>query len=223
MCFSAGASFAGGFVISAIGVASLRSVTSREQRVFSLIPIFFGLQQFAEGFVWLSLTGQAQALPLRFSTYYFLVMALVVWPSMIPLALVPLEKDRRRKRILKVFTVFGLILSTYYAFCLASYPVTPVIDHFHIRYANGFPQALSNPAFIVYLLVALLPLFISSVRHMKYFGALVFLSCAITAIFFKEFMTSVWCFFAALISAVIYWIVRDAKASQTTIIIRNCD
>jgi hypothetical protein len=38
-----------------------------------------------------------------------------------------------------------------------------------------------------------------------------FLSCAVTAIFFTQYLTSVWCFFAALISGVIFWILRDSK------------
>jgi len=37
------------------------------------------------------------------------------------------------------------------------------------------------------------------------------LSCLVTAIFFTQYLTSVWCFFAALISGVIYWILRDSK------------
>jgi hypothetical protein len=40
---------------------------------------------------------------------------------------------------------------------------------------------------------------------------LMFLSCLIMAVFFTQFLTSVWCFFAALISGVIFWILRDAK------------
>jgi len=38
-----------------------------------------------------------------------------------------------------------------------------------------------------------------------------FLSCAVTVIFFTQYLTSVWCFFAALISSVIFWILRDSK------------
>ena len=40
---------------------------------------------------------------------------------------------------------------------------------------------------------------------------LMFFSCAVTAIFFTQLLTSVWCFFAALISGVIFWILRDSK------------
>jgi hypothetical protein len=42
-------------------------------------------------------------------------------------------------------------------------------------------------------------------------GILMFFSCLVTAIFFTQYLTSVWCFFAALISGVIYWILSDAK------------
>jgi hypothetical protein len=38
-----------------------------------------------------------------------------------------------------------------------------------------------------------------------------FLSCLVTAIFFTQYLTSVWCFFAAVISGVIFWILRDSK------------
>ena len=40
---------------------------------------------------------------------------------------------------------------------------------------------------------------------------LMMLSCLLAAIFYKEYLTSVWCFFAALISAVIYWILADSQ------------
>ena len=55
MCFSAGASFAGGVIISAIGVATVLKVHKPSQIVFASIPLFFGFQQFVEGFVWLIL------------------------------------------------------------------------------------------------------------------------------------------------------------------------
>jgi hypothetical protein len=55
MCFSAGASFAGGVIITGIGVAAFREVHKPSQLVFAIIPVFFGVQQFVEGFLWLTL------------------------------------------------------------------------------------------------------------------------------------------------------------------------
>ena len=57
MCFSPEASFAGGIIISAIGVATVRKVHNPTQIVFASIPLFFGIQQIAEGFVWITLPG----------------------------------------------------------------------------------------------------------------------------------------------------------------------
>ena len=49
MCFSTEASFIGGAIIVAIGVATIRKVHKPSQVVFASIPLFFGLQQIAEG------------------------------------------------------------------------------------------------------------------------------------------------------------------------------
>ena len=48
MCFSQEDSFAGGNIISAIGIATIREVHKPSQIVFASIPIFFGIQQIVE-------------------------------------------------------------------------------------------------------------------------------------------------------------------------------
>jgi hypothetical protein len=208
MCFSAEASFAGGAVISTIGVLTVKHVRSRSHLAFGLIPILFGLQQFAEGSVWLSIPDPDLPWLLKLGTYFFLAMALVIWPTLVPLSVFAMEEDRKRKNILRIFLVAGVILSGYYAYCLASFPVKPEIAGSHIQYDNIFPAFLRLPSFILYLLVTILPLFVSGVRGMYVFGILIFLSCMLTGIFFTQYLTSVWCFFAALISGVVYWILK---------------
>jgi hypothetical protein len=43
---------------------------------------------------------------------------------------------------------------------------------------------------------------------------LILFSVIVSGLFFKVYLTSVWCFFAALISVVIYWILNgENKAS----------
>lgn len=49
MCFSPEASFAGGIIISAIGVATVKKIHNPSQLVFASIPLFFGVQQITEG------------------------------------------------------------------------------------------------------------------------------------------------------------------------------
>jgi hypothetical protein len=214
VCFSAGASFAGGAVISAIGVACVRSARKPSQKLFAGIPMFFAFQQFSEGVVWLTIKSGGNYQLQMTAAYIFLVMALVVWPTMIPLAVRRLEETKKRKEIITMMLVAGTILSSYYAFCLVSFNVRPAINGFHIQYLNDFPASLSNAAFGVYVIATMGPLFASSVKRMYLFGILVMLSCIVTGIFYREYLTSVWCFFAALISAVIYWIVKTSQVEM---------
>lgn len=211
MCFSPEASFAGGIIISSIGIATITKVHNSSQVLFASIPLFFGIQQIVEGVLWLTIPDPEFAGIREISTYIFLIMADFLWPTMIPLSVLFMEKDIKRKRILRILLGLGIILSMYYAFCLLFYNVTPEIRGYHIYYKTDFPASLSMVAFIIYLIVTITPLFVSSIKRTHLMGILMFLSCLVTAIFFTQYLTSVWCFFAALLSAVIFWILRDSK------------
>jgi len=211
MCFSPEASFAGGVIISTIGVASVRNVHKPSQLVFACIPLFFGIQQIAEGFLWLTLPLPEYIIGQKLSTYLFLVMALVIWPMMIPLSVLYMEENKKRKKVLWILFGIGISLSLYYTFCLIFFSVSPQIMRYHIQYNTEFPKSLALLVFATYLIATIAPLFVSSIKRTHLMGILMFLSCCVTAIFFKQFLTSVWCFFAAIISGVVFWILRESK------------
>jgi len=211
MCFSAEASFAGGVIISAIGVATVKEVHKPSQLVFASIPLFFGAQQITEGCLWLTLRNPEYGTVQMFSKYIFLIMAEVLWPMMIPLSVLFMEENKKRKRILRILLFMGVSVSLYYAFCLLFFNVTPQIMGYHIQYRTDFPKFSTALAFIVYFIASITPLFVSSIQRTHLLGILMFLSCVVTAVFFWQYLASVWCFFAAFISGVIFWILRDAK------------
>ncbi len=211
MCFSPEASFAGGVVISAVGFATINKVHKPSQLVFAAIPIFFGIQQIVEGTLWLTLPDNDFLNIQKISTYLFLIMAQVLWPTMIPLSVLFMEEKPKRRRILRILLVMGMILSLYYLSCLIFLHVKPQIVGYHIQYNTDFPDSFAMVAFVIYLVVTIIPLFISSIKRTHLMGILMFFSCLITAIFFTQYLTSVWCFFAAILSGVVYWILRDSK------------
>jgi len=213
MCFSAGASFTAGAVLSAFGVATQRKVKKPNQRLFAAIPLLFGLQQLAEGALWITLRSGGHDWLQNAATYIFLITALVIWPVMVPLSMWFMEKTKKRKKILSSFVVTGGMVSLFYAFCLISYDVTPRINGFHIQYIDEFPQALVDIAYAFYTASIVIPLFISSVRWMWLLGILIAVSYLATVIFFSYYLTSAWCFFAALSSLVIYWILSKSEAT----------
>ena len=213
MCFSAEASFAGGVIITAIGVATLRKAEKTSQLPFASIPLIFGVQQISEGFVWLSLQSGQPPPGLTLSSMVFLIMALVIWPTMLPFSVLRMEESEKKKKTLKFLLAAGMITSLYYAAGLVIFNVSPEISSHHIRYAHDFPQRLALPVFGLYLIATLTPFFVSSVRRMSLMGILMMVSCFITGIFYEEYLTSVWCFFAAFTSGVIYWILSEAPVA----------
>jgi hypothetical protein len=210
MCFSAGASFTSGVVISAVGVAALKEVKKPSQMAFASIPMLFGIQQIAEGLVWLALTDPEYAHFQKIGTNVFLTMARIIWPTLIPLGVLLMEKEIKNRRKQSMLLAMGLSVSLYYTYCLIFLNVIPIIEGHHIRYISDFPESLAVPVFIVYFIAGITPLFVSSIRRTRFLGALMFISCLVTAVFFFQYLTSVWCFFAAVVSVVVLWILRSS-------------
>ncbi len=214
MCFSAGASFAGGAVITAIGVMTVRRNSDPSRRMFAAIPLIFGVQQISEGFVWVALQSSGNDLMLSIASYLFLFAAVVLWPFYLPLSVMLMEKEKSLRRLLIPFLVVGIIVSLYYGVRLLVSEIEPRIISHHIKYRGNFPQQWAQIVFAGYAAATLIPLFISSARKMWLLGLLMATSCLVTGIFFKEYLTSVWCFFAALISIVIYRIITERQPQK---------
>lgn len=64
---------------------------------------------------------------------------------------------------------------------------------------------------IMYGTAIIVPLLISSVKRMFWIGLLILLSLIGTFIFLGPYLTSVWCFFAAVISVLVYGIIRKTN------------
>lgn len=208
MCFSAQASFTSGTVLTAIGVITARKIKKPEQKLFASIPFLFGLQQFCEGILWITLRAGKFAEIQNVSEHIFLAFALVIWPLFLPLALRLMEHAPARKAILTRLTIMGFVTSLVYAYCLIFYKVTPEIQGFHIQYNDQFPWNIAHYAFIFYLTLTILPPFVSTFKWMWGFGILIAISGIVTGIFYSGYLTSVWCFFAAGMSLAIYGILN---------------
>ncbi|WP_439698628.1 DUF6629 family protein [Mucilaginibacter sp. AW1-7] len=204
MCFSAGASFGASAVLSVIGVATLSRCGKRQQMVFAGIPLIFAVQQVSEGLIWLALLNPGYALWLKPATYTFLAFAQVVWPSWVPFAILLLETSTPRKKILYIATGIGLLVSGYLAYRLMTQPIHAEIAGMHIFYSLGSMNSALHDSAILYFLAIVVPPFISSVKGMWLFGLSIGIAYIITHLFFEDYELSVWCFFAAIISIVVF-------------------
>jgi hypothetical protein len=218
MCFSASASFTAGIVLSAIGIVSVRKAENRSQAAFAVIPLIFAVQQITEGCLWLALTDTYYASLQWPATYLFLFFAQVVWPFWVPFAILRLEKEQKRKNSQRILLAAGAVVSAYLAFCLVSYNVEARITDMHISYQQDYPSGLSRYGGLLYILATIVPPFISSVRRMWTLGTAILISYIITSVFYTEYVVSVWCFFASIISIAVWGIMSGMKTSREVIL-----
>jgi len=209
MCFSASASFGAGLVLTGIGVASIKKIHHRSQLPFASIPFLFGVQQLAEGILWVTLPNPDYIVMQKITTYVFLFFAQILWPIMVPVSILLLEKNVLRKKIQQVLVGTGLIVGSYLGYCLYSFHVEAKIVGYHIIYLQDYPILLNGFSFIIYALATILPPFFSPIKRMWMLGVSILISYVVTAIFYEHYILSVWCFFAAIISLSIYAIMIE--------------
>ncbi|MFI5139920.1 MAG: DUF6629 family protein [Sphingobacteriales bacterium] len=211
MCFSAGASFGAGAILSIVGVAAIKQSHPVSQRVFAAIPLLFAVQQVSEGSVWLALLNPAHAFWLGPAMYFFLTFAYVLWPAWVPLSILLLEKNSFRRKILYTGLGTGLAVSAYLGYRLLTEDIHAAINGMHIYYYMGPPVALMHYFGVLYFASTVIPCFLSTVKRMWLFGVSIAVSYFITKLFFDDYELSVWCFFAAIMSAAVFSIILDLK------------
>jgi hypothetical protein len=214
MCFSANVSFIAGVTLSVVGIVTIKKVQVPSQLVFASIPFIFGIQQLSEGVLWLTIPNPAYNGVQQVATYTFLLLARVVWPIWVPLGVLLLEDEGKRKKLEKIMVLLGICVAVYFLFNLLLQPTEAIISEHHIFYQHDYPVSLKYYSNILYGLVTVLPLFISRYKRMWWLGIIVGVSYIVAAYFFRHYAFSVWCFFAALISMFVYFIMNEVTADR---------
>lgn len=200
MCFSATASFTAGTLLTAIGVATVKKTQRKIEIPFAMIPLLFGLQQFIEGLLWLSFQFNSHLLNV-IMTYVFTFVSHVFWPIFIPLSIGLLEIVPWRKKVINVFQITGAALGAYLLYIIIRYPITSEIQT-HIVYV--LPHFHNQLVLVLYIAVTCISAFFSSHRVINIFGFLALILFLLAYWFYFVAFFSVWCFFSAILSVVIY-------------------
>ena len=203
MCFSTEASFTAGALLTTVGAVSWGKSSTTPQRVLSCIPVLFGAQQLSEGFVWLSLTHDSLASWEKPATIAFLFFAMVLWPILAPTAVWLLEPDPKRQPWLGAMVGLGGLLSVYLGYCLSHFHVQANLDCRHVQYDLNFPESLNFISGPLYFVVTVLPPLLSSLKRVRVQGAVTIGTYLLAKGFFEHYVISVWCFFAAIVSAMV--------------------
>jgi hypothetical protein len=207
MCFSASASFTAAAATAIAGGAALQGAARPSYRLLAAVPLLFAIHQFAEGILWLALSDPARAGWGPPAMLVYLAILKVVWPAWVPVAILKLETEPRR-RLLWALVVFGAVLSPVLAYGLGAYPVSANIAGHHVQYRQDMPYLYFWFTHLGYPVAVVLPPLLASNRLVRFTGALVLASLVLTKIFFYYYFISVWCFFAAIISVGLVLAVR---------------
>ena len=210
MCFSATASFSAGAVLVTLGVATLRTTLRKSEIPFASIPLLFGLQQIVEGLLWVSFRIEAPQLNVAM-TYVFSMFSHVLWPMFVPFSIGLLETVPWRRHLIWGFLAVGLAVGLYLFYLLVDFPVTAVAAE-HIVYVS--PHFYKLPVMGLYLAATCVSCFFSGDGRVRLFGALALAFFGVAYAFFSVALFSVWCFFAAILSAIIYIQFRFRRGAQ---------
>lgn len=208
MCFCASASFATSGGLAIVGVASI-GIAKKDARLLAAIPLLFAIQQLFEGGQWIVPHPSQESLWLG---YAFLFFAFIVWPLLIPAATYQLETNKRRKSILRWFIGAGAITSLGLIVSLFTQPLAVTIIQRSVAYNVIAPFGWFGVFW--YVLATCGSLLASSRAFLRWAGLVGVLSFLISTWFYFETFTSVWCFFAAILSAAIYLFLREQRKNR---------
>ncbi len=211
MCFSPEASFTAAALLSvAGGAAVIKNKQIKKALPIAIIPLIFAIQQAIEGILWVNIQGSGEYTLLF--TYLFLFFALFWWPAYVPLSVYLLEDNPRRKQILMWFMGAGIMLGTalYGAFIMNPAPATVVNSCIYYDYTTSF----GTLAIVVYGLTTIVAGLISSNRNVKFLYFVFWILALVAWKLYLVNFTSVWCFFAAIVSAIICWFDFSVKPNK---------
>jgi hypothetical protein len=211
MCFSASASFTSSAVLAVTTVASFATARNTPQRVLAGIPLVFSIQQFTEGVLWMSLLHPAWARWEGVTTYVFQVFAEVFWPVYIPFCMLLFEQAGSKRTVMSILMWCGILLAAYTGYSFFQYPVHAFAEKHHIRYETDFPLTKEWYYGLLYFMPTVICPLMSNKRILRLLGYLFFVSYVVARLLFHYYEISVWCFFGAIISIIVLFMLRSKR------------
>lgn len=217
MCFSVVASFTASAVLIPAGIYGLSLTRTRPAYwPLALVPLAFGLQQGFEGIVWLGMNAHDQTMA-RVGALLFLFFSHWFWLVWLPFLALHLETHPRIQAIDRFLMVLGALYGAFLYLPLLWHPdwISVTVIQYSIEYQAHFigesiPVVFSR---LLYTLILLTPLVISSELDIKIWGGLIALLACISYLVFNYAFVSIWCFLAALLSLYVVFLLGKVQPS----------
>ena len=221
MCFSATASFVTAAALTPIGFSALQLARRWPRSVLPLaaLPLLFATQQALEGLVWLGLQGAAPPALVQPASLAYLAFAFALWPVWLPWCALRLAAGHAalwQWRLLRLLWAMGCLLAVSLAVPLLVNAglVAPLVRQGSIDYQVHLPwsQLLGHqPVTALYVLIICLPLLLTPYRRLRWFAVGLAVAFAVAQLAFLHAFSSVWCYFSAVLSLLVLWILREPQ------------
>ena len=187
----------GGLVVTAIGIDTCRHLRGRkEYTLLAVVPLVLGAHLLIESLVWWQLRGDVPLEVGRAATWLYLLVALVVVPVLVPVAVMMLEPTPRRRLAIAPFALLGAAVAVVLLVTMLHGSVSARLGSYHLAYSIGLHDGVVVVG--LYVLATCGALLMSGYRDLVIFGlanlAVVIVLARLTA----DGFTSLWCFYAAL-------------------------
>lgn len=208
MCFSFEADLAAAAVLTPIGILSVRAARTPRELPLASIPLIFAAHQFTEAWAWAGVEGRVGNATMQFAIDAFLIVAQVVLPTLVPVAMLLVEPDRRRRVLMGLTGLVGLGIAIAFTRILIVYGAYAYPDDHVMVYKT--PVDLGWAVGVAYLLPTCAAPILSSSRHLRALGVANLIGIGIVIVAKAEAATSVWCAYSAFVSLLILLHLRSA-------------
>jgi hypothetical protein len=200
VCFSVEADLLVGGALLPVGVLALREVRHRREVPFAALPLLFALHQLVESLVWAGAVDDVGAKVQDGAALVYVLFALPVLPTLVPVAVLLLEPHGSRLRVAP-FVGVGVVVSTYLLVAVLEGPV--VIDV--LPYAIGYQVGLTNSLWwaVLFVVAVIGPSLLSGYRSIVVFGVVNLVGLVAVGVLYLEAFASLWCVYAAVTSLLI--------------------
>jgi hypothetical protein len=200
MCFSVEADVFVGVALLPVGALALREVRHLRELPFAVLPLLLALHQLIEAVVWAGTEGDVSPDTQRLAALAYLLVAMPVLPTLVPLAVLLLEPRGARLRVAP-FVALGVVVSAYFAYAVLKGPVGVTVHEHALAYRTG----LEHGGFwaVLYIGAVIGPSVLSGYPSIVAFGWLNLVGLTVVALGHQEAFASLWCVWAALMSVLI--------------------
>lgn len=201
MCFSIQADLVSGAVLLPVGALTLREVRRKREIPFASLPLLFALHQLIEAFVWAGNSGQVSPCVQQVAAYTYVLFALPVLPTLVPLAVLLLEPRGSRLRVAP-FVAVGVVVSAYMLYAVLDGPLGIEVQRHALIYSVGLGNVILWC--LLYVVAVVGPSLLSGYRSIIVFGVANLIGLIAVGLLYAAAFASLWCVYAAFTSVLIY-------------------